>query len=251
MDEIMAALAAGERDRAFALLRGYLKAHPQDANAWLAMSEAVSEPKQQLDALQRVLQLAPTHSRAASIRNRIERLKGTSSTPVPSVSVPPAPPEVARPATDVLSVEALVAEPPPPAAPPAPEPPVVAPPVVDLTRPAASVLDPAKDGAVAVSPPLVVSEDDSLDSASRADTPPVTPAAADEEEDLDELRRRLAQTPPDLAVSRYMREAPPRPAVTLPDEEEGNGIPAWVLLLIVGMLIVVGGAIYLIYSMTQ
>lgn len=93
MQEAIAALRAGERDRAFALLRQHLMAYPKDANGWLWMSEVAPELPQQIDALQRVLLLAPDHPRTGAIRLRLRELH-ESTQPQPAILKTP-PPESA------------------------------------------------------------------------------------------------------------------------------------------------------------
>lgn len=104
MNEAIKALKAGDKQRAFALLRRYLAENPKDANAWLWMSEATTNPKQQVDALRRVLTLAPQHPHALSIHQRLEALTKEPSPPPadkisqqlgtmpPAPQVPPTPP---------------------------------------------------------------------------------------------------------------------------------------------------------------
>lgn len=78
LNEAISALKAGDKSRAYDLLRQHLAANPDDATAWLWMSEAVSEREQQVEALEQVLRLAPTHSRAPMIRKRLDTLKGAA-----------------------------------------------------------------------------------------------------------------------------------------------------------------------------
>lgn len=96
MKEAIEALKAGDRAGAYTLLRTYLAANPRDANGWLWMSEAAVNPVQQVDALKRVLALAPDHPRAAAIRRRLSTLEGDAPPPPP-----PPPPVAARPPVPV------------------------------------------------------------------------------------------------------------------------------------------------------
>ncbi|MBA3534690.1 MAG: hypothetical protein H0T73_22450 [Ardenticatenales bacterium] len=89
VNEAIEALKVGDKPKAFALLRRHLAANPKDASAWLWMSEAASEPAQQIDALQQVLRLAPEHSRAPMIQKRLQVLL-QATTPQPTLASLPA-----------------------------------------------------------------------------------------------------------------------------------------------------------------
>jgi hypothetical protein len=78
MREAIEALRAGDRQRAFLLLRRHLNAHPADTTAWLWMSEAAPESEQQKDALRQALRLSPDHPHAAAIQQRLRTLESTT-----------------------------------------------------------------------------------------------------------------------------------------------------------------------------
>ncbi len=101
MNEAIEALKAGDKARAFELLRRHLVANPQDASAWLWMGEAAPTPSMQRDALQRVLHLVPDHPRATLIRQRIAQLSTTpASLAPPAASAPVVPPPPPEPSTE-------------------------------------------------------------------------------------------------------------------------------------------------------
>ncbi len=113
MQEAIAALKAGNRARAFTLLRQHLVANPRDANGWLWMSEVAPELRHQIDALQRVLLLAPDHPHAGAIRERLRELNASTrpqpamlDTPPPSKETSPPP---AEPAPSLNDIDALLA----------------------------------------------------------------------------------------------------------------------------------------------
>jgi hypothetical protein len=115
VQEAIAALKAGNRARAFTLLRQHLVANPRDANGWLWMSEVAPELRHQIDALQRVLLLAPDHPHAGAIRERLRELNA-STRPQPAMldAPPPAPaketsPPLAEPAPSLNDIDALLA----------------------------------------------------------------------------------------------------------------------------------------------
>lgn len=115
MQEAIAALKAGNRARAFTLLRQHLVANPRDANGWLWMSEVAPELRHQIDALQRVLLLAPDHPHAGAIRERLRELNA-STRPQPAMldAPPPAPtketsPPPAEPAPSLNDIDTLLA----------------------------------------------------------------------------------------------------------------------------------------------
>ncbi|MGH2541640.1 MAG: hypothetical protein ACRDIB_02505 [Ardenticatenaceae bacterium] len=74
MQEAIDAFRAGDKGRAFVLLRRYLATNPRDVTAWLWISDAAPEPQMQIDALERALELAPEHQYAEVIRERIRIL---------------------------------------------------------------------------------------------------------------------------------------------------------------------------------
>ncbi len=85
LQRIEALLRAGRQLEARQLLLEYLQFDPNSARAWWLMSQAVIDPNQQKDCLQRVLRLDPTNVHA---RERLEEL-----TPVVN-SLPPSSPAV-------------------------------------------------------------------------------------------------------------------------------------------------------------
>ncbi len=115
MQEAIAALKAGNRARAFTLLRQHLVANPRDANGWLWMSEVAPELRHQIDALQRVLLLAPVHPHDGAIRERLRVLHArTGPQPAMLDAPPPAPtketsPSPAEPAPSLNDIDALLA----------------------------------------------------------------------------------------------------------------------------------------------
>jgi peroxiredoxin len=79
-------IQAGQRQAALQSLAAYLKNNPNSVQAWWLLSQAVTEEKQQVECLERVLKLNPGHIQA---RTRLARLKGTTGQPpVPPPVVP-------------------------------------------------------------------------------------------------------------------------------------------------------------------
>jgi hypothetical protein len=115
MQEAIAALKAGDRARAFSLMRQYLVTNPKDANGWLWMSEVAPELRQQIDALHRVLLLAPDHPRAAAIRLRLRELHASTQPQAaildnPAPSLPKAPPaSPSQPSRSLNDIDTLLA----------------------------------------------------------------------------------------------------------------------------------------------
>jgi hypothetical protein len=75
IEEAIAALRHGDQATAFTLLRARLAQEPQDATAWLWLSEATPDPHRKVAALKRFLELAPSHPHAASVRSRLQQLQ--------------------------------------------------------------------------------------------------------------------------------------------------------------------------------
>ena len=92
-------LHAGRLPRAKALLGDFIRRNPASEQAWLLLSQAVNEPKQQKDCLERVLKLNPANLEA---RERLERLQaGEVSQPTAEFSVAP----MAAPPSAPIAVE--------------------------------------------------------------------------------------------------------------------------------------------------
>ncbi len=87
MNEAIKSLKAGDRKTAYRLLRRHLRTNPKDVNAWLWISQATTDRKKQIDALQLVLALAPQHPRAKAIRKRLRDLNNAS--PITTHGAPP------------------------------------------------------------------------------------------------------------------------------------------------------------------
>lgn len=75
IEEAIAALRHGDQATAFTLLRARLAQDPQDATAWLWLSEATPDAHRKVAALKRFLELAPAHPHAASVRSRLQQLQ--------------------------------------------------------------------------------------------------------------------------------------------------------------------------------
>jgi hypothetical protein len=77
LQQIIALLKQGDDKQALAALHTYLKAHPDQAEAWYLLSFALADPEQQKAALQRALRLNPAWNTA---QKRLARLQN----PAPS-----------------------------------------------------------------------------------------------------------------------------------------------------------------------
>ncbi len=87
-------LREGKKQEARTLLVGYVRSNPSSTRGWWMLSFALTDPKQQIDCVERVLRLDPNYAPA---RARLEKLKGNINT---QLSVSPfaesAPPQPAR-----------------------------------------------------------------------------------------------------------------------------------------------------------
>jgi hypothetical protein len=72
LQQIVALLKQGDDQQALAALHTYLKAHPDQAEAWYLLSFALADPEQQKVALQRALRLKPAWHTA---QERLARLQ--------------------------------------------------------------------------------------------------------------------------------------------------------------------------------
>ena len=106
----------GNQARAFGLLQAMLVEDPKNVDAWLWMAEAVDDPQQKKDCLQRVLRLDPENSAA---RANLERLEpggtpaGEASAPSPAEApafADPPPPVVPLPAAETSAIGAAAFE---------------------------------------------------------------------------------------------------------------------------------------------
>ncbi|MFZ5818616.1 MAG: redoxin domain-containing protein [Chloroflexota bacterium] len=79
-------LQQGKGAEARNLLVGYIKRNPASAQAWWLLSQALADPKQQADCLERVLRLDPSHTLA---RARLARLRGNAGQPARPPAVSP------------------------------------------------------------------------------------------------------------------------------------------------------------------
>lgn len=131
-------IKVGDNDQGRTLLMQVVRAEPQNEQAWLWLSAALSDPQQQRDCLQRVLQINPANQQAA---RGLAILDSTMSSTLPA-SPEPTPvshePVPALPPAEPESVPApLDPAPPPVAVPaPAPAPPEPAPSPVAMPTPA-------------------------------------------------------------------------------------------------------------------
>lgn len=87
-------LREGKKQEARTLLVGYVRSNPSSTRGWWMLSFALTDSKQQIDCVERVLRLDPNYAPA---RARLEKLKGNINT---QLSVSPfaesAPPQPAR-----------------------------------------------------------------------------------------------------------------------------------------------------------
>lgn len=90
-------MKAGRRQAALPLLAAHLQKSPDSARGWWLLSLAVSETKQQIDCLERVLKIDPEYSPA---RTRLDKLK-VNSTPKPVIPPFSAPIEIKPQSTPV------------------------------------------------------------------------------------------------------------------------------------------------------
>lgn len=86
----------GRRQSALPLLASHLQKSPDSARGWWLLSLAVSDPKQQIDCLERVLKIDPEYAPA---RTRLDTLRGVSKASKPIV--PPFTEQIDTPAQDI------------------------------------------------------------------------------------------------------------------------------------------------------
>lgn len=234
MNEVKKALQAGDRERAFALLRRHLAANPKDANAWLWMSEATTNPKQKIDALKRVLMLAPQHPHAAPIRQRLERLTNKQSTvhspPVtePISPSPPSEPPATQPASRAQ-----------PSEPPAIEEPIRTPPKAIEVE--AEPLSFAQEEPPLLRQRLGIREERKSKEQSIGSIPPADSTVA-------ELRQSL-MSEAGMSLKDSESEEPSAPSPPKPPSEEG--LPKWVWLIMLVAIVGISALSWIAYNMMQ
>src|SRR5687767_7422125 len=82
-------LREGRIQEARPLLVAHVQKDPSSARGWWLLSMALSDPKQQMDCLERVLRIDPNHAPAQA---RLSKLKGAvPPSPVPASVQSPAP----------------------------------------------------------------------------------------------------------------------------------------------------------------
>src|SRR5512136_1661710 len=79
-------LQANQLQLARPLLAKYLRQFPASEEGWLLLSQAVTEPKQEIDCLQRVLRINPAN---AEVQARLSRLLAPFDEPSPIMPSPP------------------------------------------------------------------------------------------------------------------------------------------------------------------
>jgi hypothetical protein len=245
MQQAIEALRAGDKDLAFVLLRRHLAMNPKDVTAWLWMSEAAPEPRMQIDALERVLRLAPEHPQAAVIHERLRVLRE-----------PPAQPEEALPAPEPAAPVAV----PPPADPTTDE---------LLAQLRGETLRAPQEGARIVPSPLADTSDEAPDFMGEAavespgevtgtPAPAYTSSPASE---LDEMVRGLrgdVATPirmdEDEAVGMVTDEEMDTPAPVTDGDVPASrrrGTPGWVWIVLLLFLLAVAVFLYIVFMSTQ
>ncbi len=70
-------LREGKKQEARTVLVGYVRSNPSSTRGWWMLSFALTDPKQQIDCVERVLRLDPNYTPA---RARLEKLKGNINT---------------------------------------------------------------------------------------------------------------------------------------------------------------------------
>jgi hypothetical protein len=224
MNEVKKALKAGDKERAFALLRRHLAANPKDANAWLWMSEATTNPKQKIDALKRLLMLAPQHPHAEAIRQQLERLTKKPST-----------------AREERKSRQLSTQPP-----------VHSPPALNIEE------------TIRKRPKAIQGEEDALSFASKSPTPPLQRLAIREERRSREesvssvppphstvqaLRQSLMSEGA-IITEITEEEQSQEPSLTSPPKPPSEqGLPRWVWLVILVAIVALSGLVWIAYNM--
>lgn len=139
-------IRAGRIDIARSVLINYIKVNPNSEQAWLLLSAAVTDPKQKIDCLQRVLKINPANTRAQRelpklLRPPTDELKPTPTPPsTPAFKTlfeaPVAPPTPGVSPTPGVTPSPAAPTPVEPALPPAPTPVKTSPPAeASLTQP--------------------------------------------------------------------------------------------------------------------
>lgn len=67
------ALKNGQRDEGIRLLKQYIKQNPEDARAWWALANVVTDKEFQIKSLQRVLKLDPSHAKAKQLLDKLQQ----------------------------------------------------------------------------------------------------------------------------------------------------------------------------------
>lgn len=152
VNDAIAALKAGNKEEARALLLAILDDEPKNEDAWLVLSAAVDDPRRKLQCLETVLEINPDNQVA---RRGLERLQPPAEQIQEAAAEPPAPPDAAV----AAATDPQPAEPAPPAqgddAPPLPS--------FEQTTAATDVEAPLEAAAAAPAPP---------DAVAAAETPP-------------------------------------------------------------------------------
>ena len=97
-------LKAGDRAQAEVLLKDILRRNPRDDQAWLWVTQVLTNDKQRLECVNRALEINPGNAQAQQYKQKlIERMNAASATPaappaaVPKPAPPPSPPPTPSP----------------------------------------------------------------------------------------------------------------------------------------------------------
>lgn len=82
-------LREGRHGQASALLEDYLHRHRDSARAWWALSYAASDPQEQIECVEKVLELKPSHSAALARLEKLQKVRPVQ--PFKTVPVAPRP----------------------------------------------------------------------------------------------------------------------------------------------------------------
>ena len=88
-------LREGNKQEARTVLVEYVRSNPSSTRGWWMLSFALTDPKQQIECVERVLRLDPNYAPA---RARLEKLKGNINT---QLSIPPFAESAPQPARQV------------------------------------------------------------------------------------------------------------------------------------------------------
>ncbi|MCB9437180.1 MAG: hypothetical protein H6673_09340 [Anaerolineales bacterium] len=72
LKQAVEALKNGQRDEGIRLLKQYIKQNPEDARAWWALANVVTDKEFQIKSLQRVLKLDPAHAKAKQMLDKLQ-----------------------------------------------------------------------------------------------------------------------------------------------------------------------------------